>query len=447
MSLSRHVVLILPLLLSWLLLTVQGASGQHDDHIWGRIRTVSGEVHEGFIRWDRNEGVWADLLNGSKETPRLVYDDWWVLAHPGDRSRDRVIEVAGYRITWDDDEPAFSSSHESGVRFGHVRSLTPLGDDEARIELRSGRVVALEGGATDLGTELREILVFEEGGRRVSLEWEELERVDFEAPPPGAPAPGRRLHGTVRVREGPEFTGYLSWDSDEAFTTDTLEGLGSRFRRGEIRFGRIAALEKGEDAVRLTLDDGSEEELRERVDLDWGRPRIQISDPALGMVEVTWEEVEEIRFHPPETPAALEGFDGGRPLRGTVLTADSTELAGWIRWDADEAYTWEILDGREGPVTFDIELGMVAAMERSREASVTVSVGVTGADVDTDRREGLRVSLRDGRVFTLDGSNDVDENNEGIFVLEEGTGQDPEDPEARWIMIRWRDFLAVRFEG
>jgi len=88
----------------------------------------------------------------------------------------------------------------------------------------------------------------------------------------------------------------------------------------------------------------------------------------------------------------------------------------------------------------------VAAMERTAGVSVTVSMGVAGADVDRDRREGMRVTLRDGRVFVLDGSNDVNENNEGIFVLEEESGVDPEDPEARWIMVRWRDFRAVRFE-
>jgi len=78
---------------------------------------------------------------------------------------------------------------------------------------------------------------------------------------------------------------------------------------------------------------------------------------------------------------------------------------------------------------------------------VAVTVGVTGATVDPKVRDAVRVTLRDGRVFELDGSNDVGEGNDGVFVLEEGSGFSPDDPEAEWIMIRWKDFRAVRFAG
>ena len=63
-----------------------------------------------------------------------------------------------------------------------------------------------------------------------------------------------------------------------------------------------------------------------------------------------------------------------------------------------------------------------------------------------DRRGGVRVTLRDGRAFVLDGSNDVDENNEGILVLEDGSETSLDHPEASWVLVRWRDFGAVRFE-
>ena len=57
---------------------------QEDDRIWGRITTVSGDVLEGFIRWDRNEGSWVDRLDGSKEMTPFQYQEWWRLAHPED---------------------------------------------------------------------------------------------------------------------------------------------------------------------------------------------------------------------------------------------------------------------------------------------------------------------------------------------------------------------------
>ncbi len=121
---------------------------QEVDRIWGRVQTVSGQIHEGFIRWDRNEGSWVDQLDGSKEHRPFEFQDWWKISHPGDRRRDRVIELAGYRITWDDDEPDFPDTAESGIRFGHIRRLTVVEGEVARLELRSGSVVE-SGGWSD----------------------------------------------------------------------------------------------------------------------------------------------------------------------------------------------------------------------------------------------------------------------------------------------------------
>jgi len=56
------------------------------------------------------------------------------------------------------------------------------------------------------------------------------------------------------------------------------------------------------------------------------------------------------------------------------------------------------------------------------------------------------VTLFDGRVLDLDGSNDVDASNHGIFILEDRSGRSPDDEEAEWVMVRWTDFREARFE-
>jgi len=418
---------------------------QEVDRIWGRIHTVSGDVHEGFIRWDRNEGSWVDQLDGSKDSVSFHFQDWWNLAHPEDERRDRVIELAGYRITWDDDDPDFPSTVESGIRFGHIRRLT-VEEDVARLELRSGLVVELEGGATDLGRDLREILVKDLRGRVVELEWEDLESVEFGPAPPDAQAGNQRLHGTVELKEGPEFTGYISWDVNQILTSDTLVGEDSEGRRREILFGRLVSLRPTRDGAEVTLADGERVELFGTDDVDDGNDGIQISDPGLGLVDVEWDAIERVRFHPPESPVGWDAFDGGRRMRGTVVTADSTELKGWIRWDGDEEYSWELLDGLDGDLRFDVEFGQIASIERHLGASASLTLSPTGLDVETTRTDGSRVTLRDGRILELDGSNDVDDTNHGIFVLEEGSGRSPDDEEAEWVMVRWVDFRVVRFE-
>ncbi|MFH1762727.1 MAG: hypothetical protein ABIF09_00920 [Gemmatimonadota bacterium] len=446
MSSSRAFPLVLALVSSTSLLGPLSLRAQEVDRIWGRVQTVSGQIHEGFIRWDRNEGSWVDQLDGSKEHRPFEFQDWWKISHPGDKRRDRVIELAGYRITWDDDEPDFPDTAESGIRFGHIRRLTVVEGEVARLELRSGSVVELEGGATDLGEDLREILIKDTQGRLVELAWEELAMVEFMAAPATAEAGDRRLHGTVEVKDGPAFTGYISWDTDKILSSDPLEGRDSDKKRREIPFGRIASILPIKNGAEVTLMDGGSVRLFGTDDVTSGNAGIQISDPGLGLVDVDWDDLGTVRFHPPEVPVGWDAFDGGRRLRGTVVTADSTELTGWIKWDGDEEYSWELLDGRDGDLGLDVEFGKIASIERSFEDVTSVNLGPAGLSV----RGGVRdretlVTLRDGRILELGGSNDVDESNHGIFVLGYWAGNSPDDEDAEWVMVRWEDFRAARF--
>jgi hypothetical protein len=429
------------------LLSSPPVQAQQTDRIWGRVTTVAGDMHEGYIRWDVNEGSWMDQLDGSKAFSPFRFQDWWNLAHPDDRHRDRVIELAGYRITWDDDEPEFPDTHESGIRFGHLRRLTVAGDDMATLELRSGLFVDLEGGSTDLGGDLREILVTTPDGNVAKVEWEDLDEVEFFPAPPGARAVGRRLHGTVELDDDLRLVGYIAWDMRKILTSDTLNGFTSDESRRDILFDRVSAIRPTRRGAEISLIDGGSFELFDSDDVDEGNDGILVSDPGLGSVEVEWDEVDHVRLHPPGTPVGLDHFDGGERLRGTVTTTDSTELTGWIRWDGDEQYTWELLDGQNGGRSFDVEFGQIESIERYVGVTTEVEVGPTGVNVQTAPTEGATVTLRDGRILELDGSNDVDEDNDGIFLIVDGSGQSPDDEEAEWVMVKWEDFRSVRFES
>jgi len=97
---------------------------------------------------------------------------------------------------------------------------------------------------------------------------------------------------------------------------------------------------------------------------------------------------------------------------------DNRYGSGSSQWDADEEYTWEILNGEYRDIDFDIELGTVKSIQkRSYRSSI--------------------VTLRDDRSFRLRGSNDVDEDNKGIFV----TLSDGEEVE-----VEWEDFDRVEFD-
>ena len=38
-----------------------------EGRLYGRVVTRRGDEHVGFIRWDRNEGSWADFLDADKD--------------------------------------------------------------------------------------------------------------------------------------------------------------------------------------------------------------------------------------------------------------------------------------------------------------------------------------------------------------------------------------------
>jgi hypothetical protein len=136
------------------------AGGDGSGLIWGRVLTRDGARHTGFIRWDRNEGSWADVLDATK------------------------------------------GGRKSGLQFGNIRRIEPLGRRSARVTLRSGEVVELGADLTDLGPGLRGMVVTDPAGRTVQMGWSDLRRVDFGPAPRGARAPAQRLFGTLATRSG-----------------------------------------------------------------------------------------------------------------------------------------------------------------------------------------------------------------------------------------------------
>ena len=97
-----------------------------------------------------------------------------------------------------------------------------------------------------------------------------------------------------------------------------------------------------------------------------------------------------------------------------------------MRWDADEQWSWELLDGRSDGVKFSIEFSQIMGIER-------------------DDSGGAIVTLLDGRTYRLDDSNDVDEDNKGIFV---GPLRDPSmaTDEPSWRYVSWEQFREIRFQ-
>jgi len=383
--------------------------------IYGKITTTDGDVFEGFIRWDKNEGNWIDILDASKELPKGKYKK----SRRKYRDRETTIEIFGIKIGKGfSSDKSWWSSAQSGIRFGHIRTMEVVDDDAVLLTLKSGQEIELSGGATDIGPGIREIIIEDIHEGEIELVWDDLEAIEFmQAPSDLESNFGERLYGTLVTRRGDEYKGFVCWDVDELFTTDILDGDEKR-RSRKIKFGKIASIERySSSGASVTLTNGEQMVLRGSNDVDDDNRGITISGPSFGQVTVQWDEFDRLDFKKAPRQICYEEFDGGRRLTGTVYTEDGESYSGAIRWDDDEEYTWEILNGDYRDVEFDIEFGLIKSIEkRSRRSSI--------------------VTVWDGQSFRLRGSNDVDDDNKGIFVILSDGDE---------VEIEWEDFDRVEF--
>ena len=401
-----------------LLLFSMAALADSSNRLYGKIYTVDGDVLEGLIRWDKNEASWLDILNGTKELPRKNFR--------GDKDSDRRrysdrgntrIEFFGITIgeknSWES-----PSSASAAIRMGHIRTLEVLDDDRALLILKSGKEVELENSSTDLGSGIREIVIEEKDQGELELVWDDIEKIDFMAAPSSAKSKfGERLFGTLTTRRGDTFTGFICWDVDELFGSDILDGEEGR-RDRKVPFDKIAAIERySSKAAKVTFKNGDEVVLRGSNDVDDSNRGVIVADPGFGEVIVQWRDFEKVAFTDPSATVRYDDFDGGRPIFGTVYTDDGQSYTGRIRWDNDEEYTWEILDGEYRDIDFDIEFGLVKQITRRGY-------------------RGSLVTVLDGREFHLRDSNDVDDDNKGIFITTD---------EGNEVSVYWDEFDRVEF--
>jgi hypothetical protein len=380
--------------------------------IHGRVYTEDGEVYEGLIRWDKNETAWVDMIDCTKELEHS--------RRRKDEDEVKSIYVFGIRVGkvrtkggWD------ITSAQCQVAFGHLEAIEFTDDDAALLIFKSGEKVEVQARSTDIGDNIRGIIVEDEDRGEIEFEWDDIERVEFsQAPYEVQSEYGERIYGTLRTQKGDTFTGWVVWDADEAMTEDILDGE-HRGRDREIPFGKISSIERrSSSSARVTLRNGDELTLKGTNDVDSSNRGISIFVESFGVVKVDWDEFDRIDFETAPSAVHYESFDGGRLLRGTVYTDSGESYTGTIRWDDDEEYTWEIIDTDTRGVEMDIELG----------------------NIDTIRRKGCCsavITLWDGSEFKVKGSNDVDDDNKGIFVILD-SGEE--------IEIDWEDFDYVDFK-
>lgn len=393
-------------------------SAQSSDRLYGKIITSDGETLQGFIRWGGTEVSWFDLLNGNKTIPDEYLDELKAKDPRYTEDPDGGFTFLGVRFGWDD-VPHLSKQVSSSLRFGYIRRMETDRRNGLIITLKNGRVLEYAGGSNDLGSGLGTTSIEDEKKGPVKLKWRDVDIVEFSSAPKKESKDGQRLFGTLTTRQGVRFTGIVTWDVDEVFTREILDG-DEKGRDRKYPFADIVAIQRdGWSGSTVRLKSGEEVRLTDSNDVDEDNRGIFISDPALGQVTVGWDDFEKIEFSQAPDSLNYDSFAPIRRLHGTVLAENGKSYTGEIRWDNDEEYSWESLDGQDRDVTFAIEFSFIRSVEKmSRRAS--------------------RVTLKDGRSFELDGSNDVNEDNKGIFIrLSSGES----------VLVPWSEVRKVDFSS
>ncbi|NNE71391.1 MAG: hypothetical protein HKN29_13660 [Rhodothermales bacterium] len=153
------------------------------ERLYGSVTTRLGS-YIGYLRWNREQGSYADSIEGSS---------------------------GGRYLT---------------VKFNDILSIERDAQDRARIALTDGDVMLIEGN-TERGFAPRGVYVYDSRYGRVSAAWDEIlsVRLGTVGTGPGYDdfPPGLELTGSVRTIQGEHLTGRIVYDLDESETTETLD--------------------------------------------------------------------------------------------------------------------------------------------------------------------------------------------------------------------------------
>ena len=267
------------------------------------------------------------------------------------------------------------------------------------------------------------------------------------------------LYGRVTTYDGTTYEGRLRWGGgEEAFwghyfngvkdenpwaalappelteerPVITILGIEIGRQQGQVdlrrpfmtRFGDIARIEaRGEGArevleqgikydpdVRVTLKSGTVFDLN-RLDASDFDDGVRVWDSKRGVVDLGPRQIRLIEFLPTARPGAAPDR-----LYGTVRTRQG-DFTGFLQWDREEAVGQEELVGHTDEGELRLRFGTIRAIERYS-------------------RDGVLVTLRDGREIVLFGTRRASHGSRGIYVDDGRYGR---------VLVSWDAFERVDF--
>lgn len=255
------------------------------------------------------------------------------------------------------------------------------------------------------------------------------------------------IYGKIYTDYGDAYEGRIRWDKNEVFWDDILnairkptreekkeskeqrtivdifgikiKGKGVSDRQMLLRFGVIKSIERiSSNKAEVELKNGERMLLQSSsTDLGESVRGIVIYDLEEGKLKLRWRDLDKVEFFPEPEYYSKKVDDPRKRLYGKVET-DEGKFEGFIVWDIDEAVTTDILDGEERGIEREIEFGNIRSItKRFSDSSL--------------------VELKSGKELRLEDSNDVNDDNRGITILDPTEGFE--------VKVSWDAFRSIEF--
>ncbi len=234
----------------------QGPGGRDQDRLFGTVETDIGEF-TGYIVWDKDESLGEDILDGEAD------------------GQDRKVPME------------------------NIRSIEKAGSRGSLVTLKSGKELELRG-TNDVNDDNRGIAITIAALGRVTVDWDEFQKVTFKDPPPSLRYDqfdgGRALTGTLTTQDGETWSGQIIWDRDESYTWECIDGK-IREVQFEIQFQYIARIDRASSgSARVVLLDDLEFKLRDSNDVNHENKGILIRTEDGEEIEISWDELDSVEF-------------------------------------------------------------------------------------------------------------------------------------------------------
>lgn len=377
------------------------ALAQDQGFIYGTVTTIDNKSYKGAIRWGKEEVFWSDMFNASKiENENLRYLTREERDYLDERKSNGWSSSNVINVSWSDWDYDNDHVHQFATAFGNLRSLEVISRSRIAVTLQNGDEIEVDGdGYNDIGTKVN---VFDEELGIIEIPWSRIDKIDFEKTPNRLNEKfGTPLYGVVKSDVG-SFTGYIQWDHDERVGSDKLDG-DTDDGDVSIAFDKIERIERlGYSRSIVLLKSGRELELRGSNDVNSENRGIIVTIPGVGRVDIPWKSFDAVVFS--DAPASGSSYDDYKKqvrLMGKVTVTNGDIHEGEIVYDLDEQFSFEVLNGKDEEVEYEIDFDQISQIEPKNYNYTSVK-------------------LKNGTKLLLGDSQDVTDENDGILVMKSG---------------------------